>query len=123
MQRDYIRTQLRLPQGLHEEASKAAKAANLSLNELYLQALQHGLRTMQKPRRRLIYTQWQTGRDPEHRGDYLLQAADRLTAFLREHPAYELVTVESLPTGLRCWYTYPIDADGREIPHVVELED
>lgn len=123
MQHDYIRTQLRLPQDLHERASKVAAACNMSLNELFLNAIHQGLQLMANQRRRLIYNQWNTKRDPDSYEDYLLTAADHVTDFFLRHPGYELVTVESLPTGLRCWYTYPIDENSKEIPHIIELED
>jgi len=46
------------------------------------------------------------------------QSVERLiaeTEFLADHPQYELVDIETRPSGLRLWYTYPIDEYGREV--------
>ena len=123
MQHEYIRAQLRLSQDLHERANKAASATNLSLNELFLKAIHQGLLHMAQQRRRLIYTQWITKHDSKSYDDYLLKAADGITDFLQRNPGYELVTVESLPYGLRCWYTYPVDEHGKEVPYIIEQEN
>lgn len=52
---------------------------------------------------------------PDLTDDYILRAADGITEFLADHPQYELVNIETRPSGLRLWYTYPIDENGREI--------
>ena len=123
MQHEYIRTQLRLPQDLHERANKAASAANLSLNELFLKTIPLGLQHLANQRRRLMYNQWNTKHDSEDYGDYLQKGADEVTAFLQRNLNYELVTVESLPYGLRCWYTHPVDEHGKEVPYIIEQEN
>ena len=114
MQHEYIRTQLRLPQDLHERANKVASAANLSLNELFLKTIHLGLQHLANQRRRLMYNDNHSKQDSESHEDFMLKAADLVTAFLQQHPDYELVTIESLPTGLRYWYTYPVDENGKE---------
>jgi ribbon-helix-helix protein, copG family len=117
-QHEFTRMQVRLPEELYAQLKEICEKKRLSLNQYFLEALEQAVRFEKRRNRRLIYNDWNTKRSstPDFTDDYILRAADEITAFLAKHPQYEVVTVETKKdVGLRLWYTYPVDENGRGI--------
>jgi len=116
-QHEFTRMQVRLPEELYTQLKEIREKKRLSLNQYFLEALEQAVRFEKRRNRRLIYNDWNTKHSSaqDFTEDYILRAADGITEFLADHPQYELVNIETRPSGLRLWYTYPIDEYGREV--------
>lgn len=136
LQKDWTKTQLRLPPDLHPLVKQYAKDNDLSMNtaivELLKQALKPPTQTIApvgiatqipiKNSKRYIFTEWRytESYDPnarlEHNEKARMAGCAFLTRFFKDHPEHQFVKLENITSldnkgreiidGLRVWYTY-----------------
>lgn len=122
MARNDPQVNFRIPQELKDMLENSAKDNGRSITQELINRLEHSFGLSDKPKRKIIFTEWKPGGtfpeiSPMNNEAVRRDCAQFMTDFFKSFPEHEFIQLESITErnnkgheiimGIRVWYSYP----------------